>query len=119
MDLDVGLWGSVIAWNFLPNFVTNFLHARYYDLRYARNSRSVPQPGQKKYVRDRGWIYLTVVLAYLAYTLHQVGQDETDFDILKHVAESCPHSLNRLCLSVSTLCSNPAEPLLDHRGQDG
>ncbi|KAI9003380.1 hypothetical protein DFJ74DRAFT_694680 [Hyaloraphidium curvatum] len=71
MDIDVGLWGSIVLWNVVPGTVTSFLQGRYYALKYAKGSPSIPKAGQPKYARDRGWIYLSVVLLYLLYTLYQ------------------------------------------------
>lgn len=72
MDLDINLWSSILLWNILPSTITNFLQSRYYSWKYSANSPAIPKPGSTRHQRDRGWIYLFVVLGYLAFTLYQV-----------------------------------------------
>ena len=54
----------------LPQLVTGWIQAIYYGI-MIRAGDTKPQPGTPLYVKHRRRIHITVVLAYLAYTIYE------------------------------------------------
>lgn len=64
---------SYAGWTFLPNLVTGWVQALYYGIT-IRAGDPKPQPGTPRYIKHRRRIHMTVVIAYLLYTIY-----ETDY----------------------------------------
>ncbi len=61
---------SYAGWAFLPNLVTGWLQSIYYGIT-IRAGDPKPQPGTPSYQKHRRRIHMTVVIAYLLYTLFE------------------------------------------------
>ncbi|SLM35657.1 DnaJ domain [Lasallia pustulata] len=68
---------SYIGWTFLPNLVTGWLQSLYYGIT-IRAGDPKPQPGTPLWLKHRRRIHMTVVLAYLLYTVV-----EADYEVLR------------------------------------
>ncbi|MCJ1423825.1 hypothetical protein MMC29_001710 [Sticta canariensis] len=72
---------SYAGWTFLPNLVTGWIQALYYGITIRAGDRK-PQPGEPRYNRHRRRIHMTVVIAYLLYTIYETDylmRRESDF----------------------------------------
>ncbi|MCJ1476461.1 hypothetical protein MMC13_005127 [Lambiella insularis] len=70
-----------IGWTFLPNLVTGWIQSIYYGFTIRAGDRK-PQPGSPKYVKHRRRILITVIVAYLLYTIYEADyqlQRQGDF----------------------------------------
>ena len=67
-------WGHtisyILAWTFLPQFVTSVLQKFYYAFQYMR--AAPPVPGSATFIRDRNRIYLLVICLYFAYVTYSI-----------------------------------------------
>ncbi|KAK4695284.1 hypothetical protein P7C71_g2439, partial [Lecanoromycetidae sp. Uapishka_2] len=61
---------SYAGWAFLPGLVTGWLQSIYYGIS-IRAGDPKPRPGSPKYQKHRRRIHMTVILAYLLYTLYE------------------------------------------------
>ncbi|TVY54833.1 Chaperone protein DnaJ [Lachnellula suecica] len=61
---------SLAGWTFLPNLVTGWLQSLYYGIT-IRAGEPKPQPGSPKFLLHRRRIHITVVSAYLLYTIYE------------------------------------------------
>jgi len=59
-----------IGWTFIPNLVSGWIQTIYYGL-MIRVGDPKPQPGSPRYVLHRRRILITVIIAYLLYTLYE------------------------------------------------
>jgi hypothetical protein len=72
---------SYALWAFLPNIVTGWLQSIYYGIT-VRAGDPKPQPGTPRYLKHRQRIHITVIIAYLFYTLYEADhwvQQQGDF----------------------------------------
>ncbi|MCJ1224706.1 hypothetical protein MMC12_001351 [Toensbergia leucococca] len=65
---------SYIGWTFLPNLVTGWIQTIYYGI-VIRAGDPKPQPGTPRYQKHRRRIFITVVAAYLLYTIFEADYD--------------------------------------------
>ncbi|TKX19620.1 DnaJ domain-containing protein 14 [Elsinoe australis] len=72
---------SIMGWYILPNLVTGWVQSAYYAV-WIRAGDPKPQAGSRQFISDYKRIYVTVVLAYLAYTIYEADyslQQSRDF----------------------------------------
>ncbi|KAL9121639.1 MAG: hypothetical protein Q9187_001806 [Circinaria calcarea] len=62
------------GWTFLPNLVTGWIQTIYYGV-VIRAGDPKPQPGTPRYQKHRRRIFITVILAYLLYTVFEADYD--------------------------------------------
>ncbi|MCJ1257156.1 hypothetical protein MMC24_004981 [Lignoscripta atroalba] len=65
---------SYAGWTFLPNLVTGWLQTIYYGIT-IRAGDPKPQPGTPRYQKHRRRIHITVILAYLLYTVFEADYE--------------------------------------------
>jgi len=61
---------SLAGWTFLPNLVTGWIQSLYYGIT-IRAGDPKPQPGSPRFNLHRQRIHITVVSAYLLYTIYE------------------------------------------------
>ncbi|KAG8630294.1 hypothetical protein KVT40_001913 [Elsinoe batatas] len=72
---------SIAGWYFLPGWVTGWTQTAFYAI-WIRAGEPRPQPGTQRFANDYRRIYVTVILAYLAYTVYNADytlQQEPSF----------------------------------------
>ncbi|CAN8105955.1 unnamed protein product [Discula destructiva] len=61
---------SLVAWTFLPDYATRFLHKLYYGITIRAGSPH-PQPGTPRFAEHYRRIYLGVICLYLLFSLYE------------------------------------------------
>ncbi|KAL9104512.1 MAG: hypothetical protein Q9163_000543 [Psora crenata] len=72
---------SYASWTFLPGLVTGWIQTVYYGIT-IRAGDPKPQPGTPRYQKHRRRIHITVIIAYLLYTIYEADywlRQEGDF----------------------------------------